>query len=347
MNPSTSATATLKFSLKPLVILINLFGFTVPIDDGIIIKENNSLVFDAIHPFSITKFFKWAILLPLGGLILLAEIGFYIFASIVNIQMANYFFQCSPTCLGINITSTDIFGILMGFFNLEFFVVLTHLTFFVTVWFFAESWKCLWLNLKQIQQHLRLEIPFYRRVRNIVWLSILLLVADAAFFVYPISFSNIWFWPYTELTDWRYLIFIVIVNLSRTIAVAIITTFSVLVFVVADLFVVLNCRVNSLVVSYNTGGINDSQLVTQLENWRNHHTIVCQFARWINKVFNPIILVTICNCFISFIAYSYAIIESFQKHLDDLKFIYFALFFQQLIRLLYFIYAPFKLALQV
>jgi len=154
-----------------------------------------------------------------------------------------------------------------------------------------NSWKSLWTHLQRIQRDLNMGIQFYNQIQSVVWISILFLMADAAFFCYPISVGPIWFWD----TPWLYPVFVIGLNLSRLIVSTVLTLFYVLVFSNSKLFTVLNRRAELLAISYNKS--NDEYrnfiFISQLEKWRNHNFLVCQLSCWINNCFGEIILVTL------------------------------------------------------
>ena len=314
----SSVTGGFESSLKPFIILLNLFGFSIP--EG--------------------KFRSF--LFPFGGLLWFSTASFLLFSLIVTIRVASYLLACSPTC--VPLLPAEIFTMSSSFSSLVVFIFLNHSSFFVVNWLVPAEWTRLWLDLHEIQRDLGLEIQFHCRIRNIVRIALFVLFVDASFFFYPISFEkSMWFWDLDSL----YPMFIVMINLSRLIASAVVTLLIVLILVGAELFALLNRRANCLIQHYKNGEMSDFLLVNRLENWRNHHILVCQFTRRINTVFNPIILTSVCYYFISFILYSYAVIETFRRQMGDVKFYLLGMFIQHLIGIFFTMYAPSKLQTQV
>ena len=201
------------------------------------------------------------------------------------------------------------------------------------------------MNLQQIEFNLKFEVHFYRRIRRLVWYFLLIMLIDGSIFCFPISVGSIWFYDSDQYFN---TIFVIGLNLSRFIVSTILTLFTILVFVAADTFAVLNRRTKSPIIQYKEKQVSGSFLASELEKLREHHILVCQFTRWINQCFGFIVLVAISCCFVSCIVDCYATIRTFYSgSFADKQFIFLTMFIQQLTNMFIFIYAPYKLESEV
>ena len=330
---STTAYTIFEFSLRPLILLLNLFGFWVPVGEKI------------DHYRCLSRNAKCAvpILLILSVFLLLADLLFYSVATGATIQSAKDISESSF----YNLTFAENLEATVDFINIAGFTTCIHFLFFTVVWLVPANWKRLCYNMQQIQHDLNLDETFYIRIRKIVWVSLFFLIIDVGVFFYFVSLSGHWyFWDGYDLPN---IIFIVGINLSRLIVSTILIIFGVLTFTAAQLFYVLNKRVQSLVIELKLNGINGySILASKLEKWREHHILVCQFVRWINHVFGAIILVTISHGFLAFVTTLFAAITCFKlSPIEEFKYTFLGIFLQHSVRLVLFIYPPYKLQIEV
>jgi len=332
-SPSTTAYATFEHSLRPLTLLLNLFGFWVPVGEKI----------DHYRCFS--RYAKCAapILLILSVFLLLADLLFYTVATGATLQSAKDIGESSF----YNLTFAENLEATVDFINIAGFTTCIHFLFFTAVWLVPANWKRLCCNMQQIQRDLNLDETFYIRIRKIVWVSLFFLVIDVGYFLYPVSLS--WHWYFWDGYDLPNIIFIIGMNLSRLIVSTILILFGVLTLSAAQMFYVLNKRVQSLIIELKLNGINGySILASEIEKWREHHILVCQFVRWINHVFGVIILVTISHGFLAFVTTLFATIDCFKlSPIEEFKYTFLGIFLQHSSRLLLFIYPPHKLQIEV
>ena len=277
------AASAFESSFKPLILLLNLFGLYIPtgkIDP---------------HSFSYGSF--TCVLFLIGFVFLIADFAFYGYASLVTVEMMNYNHLGHN---GTNFTTSVIFSYGLAWFNMAGYTTIVHLSFFIGIWLIPSNWKHLWLNLQEIAVQMNLNTRFYRRIRKIVCVGLLLLLLDTVIFCYPISLSSIWLWN----VDWLYPGYLTMLNLTNFIVRTILTLLFVLVFCSADLFTAINHRAKDLILKYQSDN-NGSMFASQLEVWKKSHRLVCRFVRRINRCFSIVILVTIGNGYLLFITNAY------------------------------------------
>ena len=327
VDGQTSSAFLFESSLKPLILLLNLFGFYIPTG-----KINT-------HSFSYGNHWAW-ILFFIGILFLLASFTYYIFASVVTYKMM------SINGLGLNgtnLTRQVLITYGLAWLNMAGYTTGVHLSLFIAIWFTPRNWKRLWIKLQEISFRINLQPEFYRQTKKIVWISFLLLIIDTAMFFYPISVSPIWFWNIPQL----YPIYLAILNLTSFIVRTIVSLLFVLNFCAANLFTALNFKMKTLIWQYEKEGNNGSLLASELEKWKGHHILVCEFVDKINRCFSFVILVTIGNGYLSFITNFYNIVTGLMNNDKIITALFAIILLREFIFLFTFIYASNKLKTEV
>ena len=324
-------------SLKPLLILLKVLGLPIPTEGEM---NRNYLAYGR---------YCW-ILLLVGIFLLMANIGFYVFASTIIIDMMSSGKKTfASSSAGFDLSkSDDLITIGLVWFNTAVLSVSLHSNFFKIIWLTPAKWKSLWIHLFEIQHNMNLSNSFYRRIRITVWVIMLILFIDSArFLLFPLSMSEIWFWNTDKKTHPFY---VVMLNLTNFITDLILSLFVILVFCAADLLALLRRRyqtLNNLHISTPSGEKNLGAFVDGLEIWRSHHALVCQFVDCINNCFDFIVLVRIANGFVSLIFYFYCFCDFWHHHNKPIWIDFLIMLLEEIFRIAIFIYAPSKLKSEV
>lgn len=116
----------------------------------------------------------------------------------------------------------------------------------------------------------------------------------------------IWLWN----IYWLKPAYLIMLNLTHLIAMAIRCSFIALVFCASDCFPFLNRLENILYqhtscyqIGIDFNCVAQKSLNFELEKWMKHYTIVCRFVQSVNSSFDLIILISVGNAFISFITF--------------------------------------------
>ena len=134
-------------------------------------------------------------------------------------------------------------------------------------------------------------------------------------------------------------------NLSNFVSKVILALFFVLVMCSSDLLTLLIFRAKLIIRQHQLDG-NSSFLAVEIEKWRRHHLVVCQFIRWINNCFGPFLLLTTGNFFVSFIVNFYNIFEAVRTRVDAWTF-FLSIITLEVAKIFLFLYAPYKMKLSV
>ena len=342
-------------SMKPLILLLNSFGLYIPTGK--------------IQPKSFSYGGCVWILFLIGTFFLLADFAYYIYASMVAVEMMN-FNNLGYDKIGnqtTNLTSANLFSRGLAWFNIAGYTTLIHLSFFIGIWLTPGNWKHLWMNLQEIAHQMNLKPDFYHRMKKIVRFALLLLLLDSGIFSY-ISQAPAWFWPSQHSTNSHYPIaglissnpslivpfieqlysvFVFMLNLTNLIVRLILSLLFVLVFFAADLFVALNQRAKDIVLQHDMDS-DGSLLTSELEKWKKSHRLVCRLVRQINRCFSVIILLTISNGYLSFITNIFiATSDLLDLNSEFDSIIYIVIFGRELIFLSTFIYASNRVKAEV
>ena len=331
--PLSQSSPIIKFDsiLQPFVVLFSFLGLHISISSSPLGKVNlNTLGYGGC---------VWIVLL-FGLLLLIIDLTYYIYASFVAIDVME------GNGIGFNstnVTTMTMISIGISWFNTAGYTTLAHLSFFIGVWYNQGDWKRLWINLLEIQSQMNLDETFSRHCKRLVWFSLIFLFLETAYFFWPVSMCPMWLWN----IDWLYPAYVGLLNLTNFILRAIVALFFVLVSLAADLISVLSRRAKTIVKEHGSvlGG-NDYFLALELEKWRRHHLLVCQFICWINTCFGPVVLLSIANGFISFITNFYNIFEALRNG-DNIIWTFVAIFAHKVTQMFFFLYAPYNLKLKV
>ena len=335
-RPLRSETAIVRFEsiLQPFVVLFSLLGLHIPISSSqgkvLLDLHLNTLGYGGC---------VWTVLL-FGLLLLMINLAYYAYGSFVAMAvMANNGIGLN----GANVTTITMISFGISWFNTAGYITLAHLCFFINVWCNQGDWKRLWINLTEIQLQMNLDEPFGRGCKRLVYFSLIFLFLETAYFFWPVSMCPMWLWN----IDWLYPAYLGLLNLTNFIVRAIVALFFVLVTFAADFLAVMSRRAKTIVKKHGSAyGSNDSFLASELEKWRRHHLLICQFIRWINTCFGPVILLTITNGFISFITNFYNIFEALRNG-DDIYWTFAAIFAHEVTQMFFFLYAPCNLKYKV
>lgn len=324
---SSNSAFSFESSLKPLVMLLNLFGLYIP--SG---KINPNL-------FSYSNC-AW-ILFSIGAIFLLTSFTYYIFASIVSYKMMSI---NGLGFNGTNLTREIMITYGLAWFNMAGYTTGVHLSFFIVIWFTPRNWKRLWIKLQEISLRINyLQSEFYHHtIRKVVWISFVLLLIDTAVFFYPISVSPIWFWNIPQL----YPVYLTILNLTSFIVRAIVSLLVVLNLCAANLFTALSVKLKTLIRQYEISS-NSSLLASELEKWKGHHILVCEFVHKINRCFSFVILILIGNGYLSFITNFYNIVTGLMNHDSIITTLFAIILLREFVFLFTFIYAANKIKNEV
>ena len=328
---------SLESCLKPFIILLAIFGLHVPTGK---IKMGS---FDYGGC-------AW-ILFVFGGFLLLSNIGYWVYASIVtlNLLVAN----------GIGVNGTDLAfaqraGLGINWFNTATFTGSVHLSLFITIWLYPTDWKRIWITLQEIHINFNLEVQFYRHIRNFVWaLFFFYYILDAVYFGVLSYKSVVWLWN----IEWLHPLYLAMLNLTHLIAMAIRCLLIVLLFCACNLFAHLNRRLQSIIYrhhsnSYQIGIVSadcgsQKSINIDLEKWMKHYLIVCRFVQSVNSCFDFIILVSVGNAFVSFITYFYGVSDGIAIGVLVISMHFVLLFVEAFLNIFIFIYFTQKLKSEV
>jgi len=275
----------------------------------------------------------------IGGIFLLADFIYYAYASFSIVTMLS---QCCQGFNGTNLTTATAFSFEISWFNTAGYCTISHLSVFLLVWLNQRDWKRLWINLQEIHLKMNLDALFYRRFKRQVWLSLTLLLMQTGYFFYPVTFTPVFF--YWNI-PWLYSAHITMLNFSNFVSKVILALFFVLVMCSSDLLTLLIFRAKLIIRQHQLDG-NSSFLAVEIEKWRRHHLLVCQFIRWINNCFGPFLLLTTGNFFVSFIVNFYNIFEAVRTRVDAWTF-FLSITALEVAKIFFFLYAPYKMKLSV
>jgi hypothetical protein len=325
VQDTMAASTNFESNLKPLIYLFHLLGFHIP--TGKIDPDR----------FGYGGCVWYCFLM--GGLFLLADFAYNAYASFSVVDMLS---QCCQGYNGTNLTAATAFSFQISWFNTAGYCAISHLSFFLTVWLGQRDWKRLWINLQEIQLQMNLDRCFYRRFKRQVWLCLMIRLLQTGYFFYPVSFTPAYhYWNIPWLSSAH----MTMLNLTNFVSKAILVLFFILVICSSDLLTLLALRAKFLIRQHKLDG-NASFLANELEKWRRHHLLVCQFIRWINNCFGSFLLLTVGNFFVSFIVNFYNIFEAIRTGVDAWMF-FLSISALEMAKLFLFLHAPYKMKLSV
>ena len=352
VHDAIASSTNFEWYLKPFSIIFNLMGLHIPAGK----IQTDRLGYGGC---------AWIFLL-LGGIFVIINLSYYSFATVLTCNML----LTKPNHLandGSDLSKTTIISFGISWFNAAGYYTFTYLGFFLAVWLYQNNWKCMWLNLQEIQLTMNLDQAFYRGFRRTVLLSLILLAIKTFYCYYYVSLTPVWFWNWLDqemhpnitqpiwyqkyVPSWLSPSYSILFNLTSFVPRLILSLFLVLVLCAADLLQLLIGRAKLLIRQHQIDG-NALILASGLENWRRQHLMVCQFIRWINNCFGQIILLTVGNTFVSFIVYFYNIFQA-ARTTDTaggdfgVCFLFSGIVFLDIVKILFLLYAPYKLKLNV
>jgi hypothetical protein len=328
---------SLESSLKPLVALLNIIGLHVPISNKQGINPN-------CYGYG-RRVYCW--ILGLYGCILpFSQISFWIY------KFTSDGSNLSPKDLkpkesngtsngAPQIATSTIISIIISSFNEIGYSVIIHSSISITIWLYQFNWKLLWINLREIEINMNLDVQFYQRTTKMCRILILSLLGHTIFFVVRDYLTknalgfNIVYWTLVWMT------------FNHFIIDAILTLFYILVSCSVDLLALLDRRLKALIIGSNCKQVHNSLLSSELEKWRRHHIFVCQFIEHINACFGLIIITFISYSFISFITCCYLMYDSIDSDKKNVLLVPFTELLQKSIQMLTFIGVSVKIKSQV
>jgi len=300
---------SLELSLRPLVVLLQIIGLHIPLGNKQLIINPHRYGYERTRPY-------WMLGLY-GCILLLSHISFWIYKLLtVIIQNDQQQKKSNQTAAssdgGGQLALSALISIIISYLSDIGYSVIIHSSICITVWIVQFNWKLIWINLKEIEINMNLDIQFYRRAAKMCKMFILLLLGHCIFFAVRDTLSK-----YIIGLNAAYWV-LIWTNVNHFIIDVILTLFYVLVSCSADLLALLDRRVKALIIGSNCKQINDCLLASELEKWRRHHILVCQLIEHINTCFGLIILTFIAYSFVSFITCCYLLYDSIGSDKNNL-----------------------------
>ena len=324
---------SLELSLKPLVVLLQIIGLHIPLGNKQQIINPHRYGYGRTRPYWMLGLF--------GCILLLSHISFWIYKLLTEIiqndQKPKESNQTAVSDGGRQLAMSALISIIISYLNDIGYSVIIHSSICITVWIVQFNWKLIWINLKEIEINMNLDAQFYRRTAKMCRMFILLLLGHCIFFAVRDTLSK-----YIIGLNAAYWVLIWI-NVNHFIIDVILTLFYVMVSCSADLLALLDRRVKALIIGSNCKQINDSLLASELEKWRRHHILVCQYIEHINTCFGLIILTFIAYSFVSFITCCYLLYDSIDSDKNNLIIVSSAELLQRAVHMFTFIGASVKI----
>lgn len=243
-----------------------------------------------------------------GSVYLFSNIYYYIYHRVDLMSALKKNMRSNATNGGPpKLPTSVVLSVVIDTFNTAGYITSIHSSIFICIWLVQNNWKLMWMNLKEIEFNLKFDYQFYQRIKKKCRFFITLLIGHSIYLTCRnLMKEQLLMSLSPDMNIWIAIAEMIWMDVTHFIVNSIITLFFVLISCSADFLVSLKTRIRNLIEMKESGSL----LASELEKWRSHHSIICQFIRWINKCFGPIIVIFIGHSFVSLITNSYQIADS-------------------------------------